>query len=118
MILRTLPSFGKKWNVPQTVGYGLGDTGATITTDGAKGDTLSGEVDLLDQDAYDTFEALIKGGNTLLLQDVFGHMWYVRPGESTAVEQLVSTALPSETTPVRNSHRATVEFISVEPPSG
>lgn len=118
MILRTLPSFGKTWNIPQTVGYGLGDTAATVTSDGAKEDTLSGEVDLLDGDAYDTFEAMIKGGNTLLLQDVFGHMWYVRPGESTKVEQLVSVALPSESTPVRNSHRATVEFISVEPPSG
>lgn len=119
MILRVLPGFAETWPIPQTVGYGLGDTGATVTTDGAKDDVLTGEIDLLDQDAYDQFKQMIKSGNTLLLQGVLpGQLWYVRPGDGTKAEMHLAVAQPSEATPVRHAHRVTVEFTSVEPPSG
>lgn len=119
MILDVAPGFGESWPIPQTVGYALGDTGATITTDGAKDDVLKGDVWLLDQDSYDTFKAMVKSGHTLLLQGVLPHqMWYVRPGDGVQAEMLLSIATPSETTPVRHAHRVTAEFISVVPPDG
>lgn len=118
MPLRVTPGFTERITIPQTVGYGLDDTAATVTTDGPKAGPLPSEIDLLDETAYDDFKQMITSGNTLLLQDVLGRAWYVRPGETVDFEMMHAAPTQFETTPVRHAHRVSVEWIVVEPPSG
>lgn len=106
------------WPNPQTVGYGLGDSYATVTGPGMKDDDLSLRVFLLSGADYSMFRSIVKGGNTLLIQDTFGRQWFVRPKGDVSLDILRSSPLPSETTPTRHAHTVTVDFVSVEPPSG
>lgn len=102
---------------PQTVAYGLDDAAATVTHDGIKSDVLSITARLLDSASYDTFRAMMAGGRTLLLQDIDGQQWYVQSADGTEYERLriADASTPGRT---KKAYTVTVQFTSVEPPSG
>lgn len=101
---------------PNSVDFPVGANAAVMTHDGSKTDAIRVTVDLLNEEDYEMFRALVDSGNTLLLQDVIGHQWYVQVDDGNQYDYLRAVKTPSEPWPVRHAHRSSVNFIGVEKP--
>lgn len=101
---------------PGTTDYPVGGTAAVMTHDGSKNDIVNLTLQLLSESEYDLFRSMVDSGNTLLLQDVLGHQWYVQASDGVQYEFLRAVKTPSEPWPVRHAHSVNVDFVSVEKP--
>jgi hypothetical protein len=102
---------------PQTVDHALDDDAAVVSGEGFRGSRLAVGIWVLSPEDWDMFLHILTSGDVLLLQDVIGRQWFVRPGDTVDYEMLRAVTLAPHTTPVRHAHHVELEFIEVDEPA-